>query len=334
MIDYLLPEGFSIPAFLTSKDIEKTLCFSEKVRQLLLKKKQNISNIIYLRAEKLSSDLNTLLTILEGADGIELPKDSLTPKTFQDVLRVLPESCSIVRMQAKHLEEVRDLTQIAQAPFTIFFTLDLEKFVFETKSDLYNVRHKLFGIEPSPGVSVKSLATEIAELLTKVRHAIDICTKYGISPNQIVQNLHIKTTVGSRFLAEIAKLRSLRFLVSELLLKTFPTLYELPHIHIHAETIPQLRTGNDAYTNMLSNTVQTMAAVCGGADSITTLPYDFFIDEKSSFSDRITKNTLLLLKEEGQVLQPQDSTSGAYYMEYLSYNMAQKAWELFTDSLQ
>ena len=292
---------------------------------------RNVSNMVYLPSEALLSDPKTLLSTLEGADGIELPQDFAAVESFYNLLRLLPPACNAVRVQADHFKAVFEAAERLRRPFLIFAADASEAFIAENTSRIKSAGAKLLGIELPSDFSSESLAAEIAALLVKFSHTVEVCMRHGMAPEQIIGNLHIKTNIGSRFLTEIAKLRALRFLTTELLLKTFPTLSDLPHIHIHAAAAPQPRVGKDVYTNILSNTVQTAAALCGGADGITTLPHDFSSEEKSTFSGRIAKNTLPLLNEEGRMFQAQDPASGAYYLEYLSYKMAQKAWELYTD---
>lgn len=332
LVEHELSEGFAMPAFLTAEDIKEISNFCRKTHRLLSEAGRSVSNMAYLPSEALSSDPKTLLPTFEGADGIELSESFLSVDSFHDLLQLLPPACNTVRVQANHFKKVCEAVEESGRPFLIYVTDISEGFIAENSASVESGKHKLLGIELPTDFFSESLAEEIAALLVKVGRTVDVCTKHGIAANQIVRNLHIKTTIGNRFLAEIAKLRALRFMTTEFLLKTFPALSELPHLHIHAVTTPQPRVGKDVYTNILSNTVQTTAAVCGGADSITVLPHDFLSEEKSTFSGRIAKNTLSLLNEEGRMLQTQDPASGAYYLEVFSYKMAQKAWGLYTDS--
>lgn len=327
-----LPEGFTIPTFLTAEDIGETADFTRKMHQLLKKRSRGILNIASPNAQRIAADSETLSAMLEGADGVEFFDDPDQQGAPADLFHRLPPSCNVVRIHTKYSEEALKAIEKAQHPVTLFSINYSEEFISKYIPYIKGCKHKLLGIETSLDFYSESLTEEIAALLAKIGHTINICLKYGISPEQIIQNLHMKTYLGNRFLAEVAKLRALRFLTTELLLKTFPTLEKLPHIHIHGATMPSPQTEEIVYDNMLAATIQVTAAVCGGADSVSTLPYDFMSNKKSRFSDRIAKNVLLLLKEEGHMPDAEDPVAGSYYLEFLSYKMARKAWELFNTS--
>ena len=129
---------------------------------------------------------------------------------------------------------------------------------------------------------------------------------------------------------EIAKFRAARFLWAK-----FTEAWDLePSIAgklvIHATTSRWNKTIYDPYVNMLRSTTESMSAVLGGADSITVEPFDKVFREKSSlYSNRIARNTQLVLKEEAYFDKVSDPAAGSYYIESLTGALIEAAWELF-----
>ncbi len=134
-----------------------------------------------------------------------------------------------------------------------------------------------------------------------------------------------KVAVDSDYFFEIAKLRALR-----LLWQTLASSYNAPAgCHIVAQPSKRNKTLYDYNVNLLRTTTECMAAINGGADTICNLPYDAIYHKDNEFGDRIARNQLLILRNEsyfGEVSNPAD---GAYYIESLTDQLAEKALHLF-----
>lgn len=134
-----------------------------------------------------------------------------------------------------------------------------------------------------------------------------------------------KVAVDSDYFFEIAKLRALR-----LLWQSLASSYKAPvSCHIIAQPSKRNKTLYDYNVNLLRTTTECMAAIIGGADTICNLPYDAIYHKDNEFGDRIARNQLLILRNEsyfGEVSNPAD---GAYYIESLTDQLAQKALHLF-----
>ncbi len=134
-----------------------------------------------------------------------------------------------------------------------------------------------------------------------------------------------KVSVGGNYFFEIAKLRALRWLWA-----TLTKEYKLPSdCHILAFPSRRNKTLYDYNVNMLRTTSECMAAVLGGADTICNLPYDVLYHKENEFGERIARNQLLLLKEESYFDEAKTAAEGSYYIETLTYQLADKALELF-----
>ena len=145
--------------------------------------------------------------------------------------------------------------------------------------------------------------------------------------SDVKQSVHLtfKVSVGTNYFFEIAKLRALR-----LIWKTLSAEYGLlTDCHIIAQPTKRNKTLYDYNTNMLRTTTECMSAVLGGADVVFNAPYDNIYHKNNEFGDRIALNQLLLLKNESHFNKVDNAADGAYYIENLTQQMAEKALELF-----
>ncbi|PWN05593.1 methylmalonyl-CoA mutase family protein [Rhodohalobacter mucosus] len=140
----------------------------------------------------------------------------------------------------------------------------------------------------------------------------------------------IRVSAGPLYFPEIAKFRALRILWKNLL-DAYGMDPSIPAF-IHAETTFQNKTISDPHNNMLRATAEAMAAVTGGADSLVVFPYDISFRTPDTFSRRIAGNVHHILGEEAHLGKTGDPSAGAYYIENLTQDIAQKAWTLFTES--
>ena len=137
----------------------------------------------------------------------------------------------------------------------------------------------------------------------------------------------IEVAVGTNYFFEIAKLRVLRILFNTLA-------SEYNHnfdCHVIATPTKRNKTLYDYNVNMLRTTTECMSAILGGADAVANLPYDALYHKDNEFGDRISRNQLLILKHESYFDKVNNPADGAYYIETLTEQLAEKALELFKD---
>jgi methylmalonyl-CoA mutase len=180
--------------------------------------------------------------------------------------------------------------------------------------------------------AVQSLAFGFSHIV----EVADKLTEAGLSPSEVLGSMRVSVSVGSNYFVEIAKLRAMRVLwrnIVQAYQATFEPLY------IHACATSRNKMQEDRYNNLLRNTTEAMAGILGGADSFTTLPYtspfSFFDDisqEDIIFAKRIARNTLIVLKEEAHLDKVTDAGAGSYYIEWLTKEIAEKAWALFQET--
>ena len=137
----------------------------------------------------------------------------------------------------------------------------------------------------------------------------------------------IEVSVGTNYFFEIAKLRALR-----LLFKTLAVEYNHnSDCHIIATPTKRNKTLYDYNVNMLRTTTECMSAILGGANAVSNLAYDAIYHKDNEFGDRISRNQLLVLKEESYFDKVNNPSDGAYYIETLTEQLADKALELFKE---
>ncbi|WP_338731062.1 methylmalonyl-CoA mutase subunit beta [Mangrovimonas cancribranchiae] len=134
-----------------------------------------------------------------------------------------------------------------------------------------------------------------------------------------------QVSVGTNYFFEIAKLRALRDLHASLASE-----YGFnENCHIVAFPTKRNKTIYDYNTNMLRTTTECMSAILGGANAVNNTPYDAIYHKTNPFGERVSRNQLLVLKHESYFDKVDNPTDGAYYIETISDQLAEKALEVF-----
>ncbi len=170
---------------------------------------------------------------------------------------------------------------------------------------------------------VQQLAYGLAHANEYLNHFDDVMT----SEVKQCLNVNFNMTVGTNYFFEIAKLRALRLLWS-----TLAQEYQVnAECHIFVTPTKRNKTLYDYNTNMLRTTTECMSAILGGANTICNLAYDTIYHKTNEFGNRIARNQLLILKHESYFDKVNNPSDGAYYIESLTQQLAEKALELFKD---
>ncbi len=134
-------------------------------------------------------------------------------------------------------------------------------------------------------------------------------------------------SVGSNYFFEIAKLRAFRILW-QLLLDEYKFTSK---VQLFVQPSLRNKTLYDYNVNLLRTTTECMSAILGGADTISNISYDNLYHKKNEFGERIARNQLLILQEESYFNEANQFADGAYYIETLTKQIADKALILFKD---
>ncbi|TYS00674.1 methylmalonyl-CoA mutase [Rossellomorea vietnamensis] len=174
-------------------------------------------------------------------------------------------------------------------------------------------------------------ANAIHELAYALAAAVAVIEKLkteGWSAEQAAGKLVFNFSIGSNFFTEVSKLRAFRTLW-----KTVAGAYEISDTGaiISAETSGFTKSKLDSYVNMLRAGNETFSAVIGGADFIHTAPFDEVSGTTTPFSERIARNTQLILSQESHLNKVSDPAGGSYYIESLTNTLAEHSWKKFQE---
>jgi len=176
-----------------------------------------------------------------------------------------------------------------------------------------------------------TIVQELAFALSMGNQYLNLLTEKGLDVDTIAQNLKFNFGVSSNYFMEIAKFRAARMLWAKIVEAYGPKSLESAKMNIHAATSKFNQTIYDPYVNMLRGTTESMSAAIAGVDSLTVTPFNAAYEKSTDFSDRIARNTQILLKEESYFDKIVDPAGGSYYIETLTNSIAENAWALFQE---
>ncbi|TRZ52688.1 methylmalonyl-CoA mutase [bacterium] len=188
---------------------------------------------------------------------------------------------------------------------------------------------KTIGINGLPYInSGASSVQELGYVMSTAVEFINQMLSRGFKIDDIAPYFHLNLGIGTFYFMEVAKLRAARILWAKII-QAYGGIKESEKISIHAKSSNYNQTKYDIYVNMLRNTTQAFSAIVGGADSISTYPFDSTLGAPDEFSRRIARNTQIILNEESHLGHVIDPAGGSYYIESLTVEVAKRSWELF-----
>jgi methylmalonyl-CoA mutase len=176
------------------------------------------------------------------------------------------------------------------------------------------------------GSAVEELAFTLATAVEYLRQM----NQRGLPVDLVAPRIRFAITVGEQFFTEISKLRALRMLWSHVI-SSLGGNNTSKQITIHARTSLWNKSVVDAYNNLLRGTVESFAAVLGGCDSLQVGAFDEVARPADDFSQRLARNTQLVLQKECQLTPVIDPAGGAWFVESLTAELASRAWGLFQE---
>ncbi len=172
---------------------------------------------------------------------------------------------------------------------------------------------------------------ELAFTLADGKEYVKTALKKGLDVDGFAGRLSFFFAIGMNFYLEVAKLRAARLLWWRIMKNFEPKNPKSLMLRTHCQTSGWSLTEQDPYNNVVRTTVEAMAAVFGGTQSLHTNSFDEAIALPSDFSSRIARNTQLILQEETHITSVIDPWAGSYMMESLTQEMADKAWEIILE---
>ena len=174
---------------------------------------------------------------------------------------------------------------------------------------------------------VQELAYTLGDGLEYVRAALN----RGLKIDDFAPRLSFFFSVGMNFFMEIAKLRAARVLWSEIISQFKPKNPMSLALRTHCQTSGVSLTEQDPYNNIVRTTIEAMAAVFGGTQSLHTNSFDEALALPTDFSSRIARNTQLILAEESGISKVVDPLGGSYFLENLTNSLITQSKKLLRE---
>src|SRR5579883_2379996 len=184
-----------------------------------------------------------------------------------------------------------------------------------------------YHMQEAGATAVQELAFTLADGLEYVRAALS--RQLGI--DEFAPRLSFFFAIGMNFFMEIAKLRAARLLWARLMRPFDPKNPVSLSLRTHCQTSGVSLTEQDPYNNIVRTTIEALAAVLGGTQSLHTNAFDEALALPTPFSARIARNTQLILRDEAGVTHVVDPLGGSYYVESLTQSVASAAMDLIDE---
>jgi len=267
-----------------------------------------------------------LAHLREGANGILfLPSGDPDPRVLLHHIDLSICNVSFQLGQKEGVRELRDYCSHHRTPVNINLMWESAPF----RPDLQiNEWRGIKGVR-ALGLIVPNrddVVSEIANALFDGVTLLDNLTDAGLSPHEVMPHIHFSMKPGTDFFAGIAKLKALRRLWYQITRAygVDDTGYDRIFIHCRCEPLT-----NDRYEprgSLLSNTVSSIAAICGGCNALTV-----FADKTEGHAGRTARNVSAILGEEAHLNTVADPVAGSYFVESLVHDASKAAWEVFTN---
>ena len=184
-----------------------------------------------------------------------------------------------------------------------------------------------YHMQEAGATAVQELAFTIADGKEYVRAAL----AKGLDVDLFAGRLSFFFAIGMNFFMEVAKLRAARVLWHRVMTEFEPKKAGSLMLRTHCQTSGVSLTEQDPYNNVVRTTIEALAAVLGGTQSLHTNSFDEALGLPTDFSARIARNTQLIIAEESGVTSTVDPLGGSYYIESLTQSLVDEAWQLICE---
>ena len=174
-------------------------------------------------------------------------------------------------------------------------------------------------------------ALELAFTLADGKEYVKTALAKGLDVDGFAGRLSFFWAIGMNFYLEIAKMRAARLLWCRIMKGFEAKNPKSLMLRTHCQTSGWSLTEQDPYNNVVRTTIEAMAAVFGGTQSLHTNSFDEAIALPTEFSARIARNTQLIIQEETHITSVVDPWAGSYMMEKLTQDMADAAWAIIEE---
>jgi len=176
-----------------------------------------------------------------------------------------------------------------------------------------------------------NLVQELAFTLADGKEYVKAAMEAGMDVDRFAGRLSFFFAIGMNFFMEAAKLRAARLLWYRIMEEAGAQQERSKMLRTHCQTSGVSLQEQDPYNNVVRTAYEAMSAALGGTQSLHTNALDEAIALPTEFSARIARNTQLILQEETGITNVVDPLAGSYYVEALTADLADKAWELIQE---
>ena len=184
-----------------------------------------------------------------------------------------------------------------------------------------------YHIQEAGANAVLELAFTVADGLEYVKTAL----ARGLDIDSFAPRLSFFFGIGMNFFMEIAKLRAARFLWAKLMSQFNPKNPRSMALRTHCQTSGWSLTAQQPYNNIIRTTIEALAAVLGGTQSLHTNALDEAIALPTEFSARIARNTQIIIQEESNICKTVDPLAGSYFIESLTHALIREAEKIIKE---
>ena len=240
-----------------------------------------------------------------------VPQDQLSGTIQNDILKEFAVRNTYIYPPEPSMRIVADIIAYTQANMPRFNSISISGY------------HML----EAGATAVQELAFTLADGMEYVRAA----QAKGLDVDAFAPRLSFFFGIGMNFFMEIAKLRAARTLWHRIMSDFGAKNPKSLMLRTHCQTSGVSLTEQDPWNNVIRTTIEAMAAVLGGTQSLHTNSFDEAIALPTDFSARIARNTQLILAEETGIPNVADPLGGSYFVESLTKELADKAWALIEE---
>lgn len=325
------PEGIHVKPFY-HRDSSSSL-------PIHMPEKWHITEDIFILKAKTASD-TAIQAIANGAEAIHFIADK--PFNIDTLLQPLANQEVPVHFELGFLEYAFAKALLEKATslhITIYLNIDIigtlakegnwfhsQEKDHQILQELLDLQGNILSIDTAHyQESGATITQQLAYGLNQVNEYFNDAETKGLT----IDAVSFKVAAGSNYFFEIAKLRALRMLFYTLCKEYKVTANT--RCHIIARPSKRNKTIYDYNTNMLRTTTECMSLILGSANTIINRPYDDLYHKTNEFAQRISRNQLIILKEESYFDAVSNPADGSYYIESLTTELAEKALKLFKE---
>ena len=240
-----------------------------------------------------------------------VPHDKLTGTIQNDILKEFAVRNTYIYPPEPSMRIVSDIIAFCAAEMPRFNSISISG----------------YHMHEAGATAVQELAYTLADGMAYVRAAKDA----GLDVDGFAPRLSFFFGIGMNLFMEVAKLRAARTLWARIMTDLGARSEKSKLLRTHCQTSGVSLTEQDPYNNVIRTTIEALAAVLGGTQSLHTNSFDEAIALPTDFSARIARNTQLILAEESGVTAVADPLGGSFYVEALTRELETRAWALIEE---